>query len=146
MCDRVAILVAGKVVRQGTIHELTAASTRYVIELGGEDLPTVQDAIRAALPCDWLLLVQAAGELPGNSEGTEAGVLASGESVELAGRFLRIATGDPLRIQPVLDALRARNLVIQGVRLVRQSLEDYFIQAVSGTASPSAANSHGGPK
>ncbi len=146
VCDRVAILVAGKVVRQGTIHELTASTTRYVIELGGDDLQTVQDAIRAALPCDWVLLMQAADAPTCNNGGSEAGVLASGEKVELTGHFLRIATGDPLRIQPVLDALRARNLVIQGVRLVRQSLEDYFIQAVSGTPSPPAANSRGGPK
>ena len=38
LCNRVAILVNGKVVRQGTVNELTAASTRYVIELAGDDV------------------------------------------------------------------------------------------------------------
>ncbi len=146
VCDRVAILVSGKVVRQGTIDELTASTTRYVIELGGEDLHALHDGVRAALPCDWVLLMQAADAPAGGSEGMETGVLSTGENVELVGPFLRIATGDALRIQPVVDALRARNLVIQGVRLVRQSLEDYFIQAVSGTSSPSTQSPRGGPK
>jgi ABC-2 type transport system ATP-binding protein len=144
VCDRVAILVAGKVVREGTINELTAATTRYVIEVGGDDLPATHAAIRAALPCDWVLLMQALDDVPGSNEAAETGTLSSGDAVELAGRFLRIATGDALRIQPVLDALREHNLVIQGVRLVRQSLEDYFIQAVSGTVSPPAASPRGG--
>src|SRR5690606_35081249 len=33
VCDRVAILAAGKVVRQGTLDELTAGQQRYEIEL-----------------------------------------------------------------------------------------------------------------
>lgn len=47
--DRVAILVGGRVARQGTIDELTVAKQRYeievVIQTGGE-----RDAIRAAMP------------------------------------------------------------------------------------------------
>jgi hypothetical protein len=57
--------------------------------------------------------------------------LPTGESIEIVGCTLRIATGDPLRIQPIIDALRSRGLVIRAVRQMRQSLEDFFIQTVS---------------
>lgn len=145
LCDRVAILVEGKVVCQGTINELTIGSTRYIIELGGGDLQALQAEIRAALPCTLVLVAEARTATPGNEPWTESGALPSGETVELVGNSLRIGTGDALRIQPVLDALRARGLVIQGVRLVRQSLEDYFIQTVSGAALPAVANLQGEP-
>ena len=36
VCDRVAILLAGKVVRQGTLDELTAGSKHFEIQLHGE--------------------------------------------------------------------------------------------------------------
>ena len=133
ICDRVAIIVSGKVVRQGTINELTAGSARYIIELGGDDLGGVQDAIRAAMPCRLTATAPRDGlsATSPQAEPLETGQLSSGETVELAGRTLQIATDNALRIQPLLDALRAKNLVIQAVRPVRQSLEDYFMQAVS---------------
>jgi ABC-2 type transport system ATP-binding protein len=136
LCDRVAILVSGKVVRQGTIDDLTAASARYVIELGGDDLQAVQAAIRAALPCELAAILpsESLGASPFKPELVETGTLPSGEVVELSGRTLHIATDDALRIQPLLDRLRAGNLVIQAVRPVRQSLEDYFMQAVTAVA------------
>jgi ABC-2 type transport system ATP-binding protein len=135
ICDRVAILVDGKLVRQGTIAELTAGSTHYLIELAGGDTPSTQTAVRAALGFAPVPAEGASDTPPDGREPGGAGTLATGESVELSGTTLRIATGDACRIQPLLDALRARNLVIQAVRPVRQSLEDYFMQAVSGVAA-----------
>ena len=137
ICDRVAILVEGKVIRQGTIAELTAGSESYVVELAGDDPSSVQAAVRGLLPFE-LAKAGGAGDLPpGDRKPTVTGTLA-GEAVELFGTTLRIATGDARRIQPVLDALRAGNLVIQAVRPLRQSLEDYFMQAVTGAAPPAA--------
>jgi ABC-2 type transport system ATP-binding protein len=159
LCDRVAILVSGQVVRQGTVDELTAASSRYVIELAGDDpgaaagaLPpeeAVRTAIRAALPCELAIVVPAeslAGS-PGtaNKAFTETGRLPSGEAVELAGTTLRVDTHDARRIQPLLDALRARNLVVLSVRPVRQSLEDFFIAAVSDDRAPIVSQPGGKP-
>jgi ABC-2 type transport system ATP-binding protein len=135
ICDRVAILVDGKLVRQGTIAELTAGSTHYLIELAGGDTPSTQTAVRAALGFAPVPAEGASDTPPDGREPGGAGTLATGESVEISGTTLRIATGDACRIQPLLDALRARNLVIQAVRPVRQSLEDYFMQAVSGVAA-----------
>ena len=40
--------------------------------------------------------------------------------------------------QQILDALRQQNLIIQSVRVVRQSLEDLFIQTVAGTVTAQA--------
>ena len=54
-----------------------------------------------------------------------------GKTVELDAGMLRIATGDPIKIQPVIDALRSRGLIIGAVGQLRQSLEDFFIQTVS---------------
>jgi ABC-2 type transport system ATP-binding protein len=137
ICDRVAILVEGKVIRQGTIAELTAGSESYVVELAGDDPSSVRAAVRGALSFE-LAKAPAAGDLPpGDRNPAMTGTLA-GEAVELSGMTLRIATGDARRIQPVLDALRAGNLVIQAVRPLRQSLEDYFMQAVVGAAPPAA--------
>ncbi len=143
LCDRVAILVEGKVIRQGTIAELTAGSAHYLIELSGDDGASVRAAIRAALSFEAAAAAEAGGVPPGSREPALAGTLASGEAVELSGTTLRITTGDACRIQPVLDALRAAKLVIQAVRPVRQSLEDYFMQAVSGGAAQVAAAPRG---
>ncbi|MHB1037995.1 MAG: ABC transporter ATP-binding protein [Pirellulales bacterium] len=139
LCDRVAILVAGSIVRQGTIDDLTAGSQHYEIELYGEPTTAMREAIRASLPCELAACLGA--DSPFSSAvalalPVEAGTLPGGESIELACNTLRIATGDPARMQPVIDGLRSRGLVIQAVRPVRQSLEDYFVQTLS-TLKPS---------
>jgi ABC-2 type transport system ATP-binding protein len=144
LCDRIAILVAGRVVRQGTIAALTADSARYVIELRGDDRQATRAGIRAALPCELAAVVQPVDNVAAAGEPLETGRLPGGETVELLGTTLQMLTDDPLRIQPLLDALRTRGLVIQGVRLVRQSLEDYFIQAVSDVGPTTAAKPQGG--
>ena len=107
LCDRVAILMEGKVVRQGTIAELTAGSMHYLIELAGDDRTSMQAAIRAALPCPLAIVAETSDAPPVNREPVEAGTLPSGEAVELCGATLRIVTGDARRVQPILDALRA---------------------------------------
>ena len=52
LCDRVAILLAGKVVRQGTLDELTAGSEHFEIQLHGEPNSQMREAMRAALGCE----------------------------------------------------------------------------------------------
>jgi ABC-2 type transport system ATP-binding protein len=120
VCDRVAILQAGEVIRQGTIDELTAGSEHYEIELADDRQPSLADRIRQALPCQLSL---ASGKLP------------SGETVTLDGLTVRVASGNAGPVQAVIDGLRAKGLVILAVRPVRQSLEDYFLQAVAGPES-----------
>ena len=136
ICDRVAILLAGEVIRQGTIDELTAGSEHYEIEVGDDRQPALADRIRQALPCGL-----SPGTLsPGGPSPPASGKLPSGESVTLDGLTVHVASGNAGSVQPVIDGLRAKGLVILAVRPVRQSLEDYFLQAVTvaGPASPAS--------
>jgi ABC-2 type transport system ATP-binding protein len=149
VCDRVAILSAGKVVRQGTLDELTAGSKHFEIQLHGEPNAAMHEAIRASLPCNLAVCAQLGSAVPaGPSAGLpkEIAALPTGESIEIVGCTLRIGTDDPLRIQPIIDALRSRGLIIRAVREMRQSLEDFFIQTVSEQPpdSPPPAQAQGG--
>jgi ABC-2 type transport system ATP-binding protein len=136
VCDRVAILAEGQVVRQGTLEDLTSRGRYYEIELHGPPTDGLRQAIRAALPCE---LHAANPAAPPRAQGAvtvvavpmEKGKLPTGQAVELDGNLLRIHTDQPAAIQPVIDALRRRDLTIHSVQLVRQSLEDFFIETVA---------------
>lgn len=161
VCDRVAILVQGKVQSQGTIDELTKDEQRYEVEVAvsGNVERGMEEAIVRALPVAWLgdganqpLLMGAV-----QPEGSLArrvgwrGSLRSGQDIEVHGASIRIATTEAQQVQPVIDALRARGVVIKSVRQHRPSLEDLFMQAVtdpnSGEAlAPGAASEAPGRK
>ncbi len=140
VCDRIAILIAGRIVHQGTVDEVTAQTRHYQIEL--DQLPTegLGNLIDAALGCKLRSSTDRTAPLASDA-GTAAaspgahGNLPTGETVELTGNTLRIGTSDPLRIQPLIDALRRRNVVIRAVQPVQQSLEDFFVAAVAGSAA-----------
>ena len=106
VCDRVAILSAGKVVRQGKLDELTQHRQYYEIELAGGDLAAAAGLIGRAL--------------------------GDASTVRVEGVCIRIEGADAEGIQPGLDAIRGAGLVISAVRPVRQSLEDLFIETVTG--------------
>jgi len=129
VCDRVAILVQGTVASQGTIKELTKDQERYEIEL---EMPEGGDGVDARI----------AGLLPGSlredAVGTGLatrigfhGTLATGEAVSVERGVIKVSAADARRVQPLIDALRARGVVIKVVRPVRPSLEDLFMQAVT---------------
>ncbi|HYE01728.1 MAG TPA: ABC transporter ATP-binding protein [Phycisphaerales bacterium] len=131
VCDRVAIMVKGVVVSQGTIDELTAYGRRYEIEV--QPAAGASGSLPAALRRAGL-----AGAAPG-----DAPRLASGASVEVEGPVLRVGTSEPEAVQGVIDALRAEGLTIRSVRQIRPSLEDLFMRAVTDpvtgrTLSPGA--------
>ncbi|HRQ72357.1 MAG TPA: ATP-binding cassette domain-containing protein [Phycisphaerales bacterium] len=146
VCDRVAILVQGRVVSQGTIDELTADKRRYEIELTAE--PDAAAAyFQRALPeairhGEHATLTPPA---PGERETDRAppthspltrrvgyhGQLATGEWLEIDHATLRIGSTEPATIQPIIDALRERGAVIRSIRQNRPSLEDLFMQAVT---------------
>ena len=73
----------------------------------------------------------------------ETGKLPRGETVDVDGNILRIASGDPLRIQPIIDGLRSRGQVILSVQRLTQSLEDYFVQTVSESPSQRSLQGQG---
>ncbi len=131
ICDRVAILLKGAVVKQGTLEELTQERKHYALEValaGGGDLVA---AVRGALRAD--LQLQASG-VSSPSQRVARGTLPGGQAVELADSLLRVDLADPESIQPIIDALRAKDIVILEVRPVRQSLEDLFVESVTGNS------------
>ena len=116
VCDRVAIMVHGLMRQQGTIEELTAGQSGFVIEAQSA---LASDAIAAA-------------------RGAVDGVEAQVEDEQTKLRFNTVHAG---QIQPAVDALRARGVVIRSIGFHRPSLEDLFIEAVNesgGGAKPGA--------
>ncbi len=119
VCDRVAILVQGRVVRQGALDELTQEERRYEIEL----IETLDEA------------------------GAQRVRQSVRESIEttISERSIRLATEDADAVQPVIDAVRAQGKTIRSVQAVRPTLEDLFIKAVTDpetgeTLTPGAAS------
>jgi ABC-2 type transport system ATP-binding protein len=106
VCDRVAILVKGKVVKQGVIGELTLDRQRYEIEVGSE-------------------AEARAGVSVGKLDGVELSV---------SGGVIRAGTTDAGAIQPLIDRLRKGGCVVRRVQLVKPSLEDLFLEVVEGPA------------
>lgn len=124
VCDRVSIMVKGRVSMEGTIDELTQDSRRYEI--------TVQGTV----PKDVVSSVD------GRTESVGDGLM-----------NLIVPTAQAESIQPVIDKLRSSGVVIQVVKPVRESLEDLFIRAIQttgeGSATPGAVTGRrpkGGPE
>ena len=91
--DRVAILVGGRVARQGTIDELTVARQRYEIEVAVDGQAAQVHPIMAAL----------SDVFPDGPRGK----LPAGEWAEIRGSVLSVVTTEPTAIQPVIDRLRS---------------------------------------
>ncbi len=149
LCDRVAILVKGRVAKQGTVDELTETKQYYEIEIaaGGASAAALRDRVMAALPGHFTESVPnpaASGPPPlpipgrppppaplafidrGKVPGDGAGAW-----VEFDGQTVRIGTSDAAAVQPILDALRQQGLVVRRLQPFRQSLEDLFMEAVT---------------
>jgi ABC-2 type transport system ATP-binding protein len=157
VCDRVAIMVQGSVVSQGTIDELTSHRRYYEFTARAADsalspsAPALVNgqnaelnAARGALYARALgamLLPAVEGDPPGTLGWLEGGRLEGGNETGggqatarrawVDGGALRIAPADAPSVQPVLDALRRGGLIVEGVRDVRPSLEDLFMEAVT---------------
>lgn len=110
VCDRVAILQDGAVVRQGPIHELTAVDRVY-------------DVVTTAIPD--AVLQDLDGILQSTSED------ATGDP---ALEHHRVHADDRTALNAVLDRLRGADVEIESVQPLQQTLEDYFIDVVSGTS------------
>jgi ABC-2 type transport system ATP-binding protein len=108
LCDRVAILAQGRVVRQGTVHELTSQGRRYELRIEG------------LLPNEASLL-QLIGSLGGRVSPEPDGV----------STCIHLETGRSQFLQPVIDALRSHGITIDAIIPQRQTLEDYFIGVVA---------------
>lgn len=140
VCDRVAIMVQGKVAMQGTIGDLTIKQRWYAIQA---DDPARAASIVAKMPgFDWR------GDLSpdgfASAQEPASGAIAAGR----LGTQILLWTEVAEDIQSLLDALRRDGLVIKGVHARRPSLEDLFMQAVTDPTTgaallPGAANMSG---
>lgn len=113
LCDRVAILAKGQVVRQGAIDELTGSSVRYELRLEGQ-LPAAPSLVS---------LIDSLG-----------GAVAYDEAARSTS--ITLETGRPQFLQPLIDGLRGFGVTIEAIIPQRQSLEDFFI----GVVAPGPSN------
>jgi ABC-2 type transport system ATP-binding protein len=109
LCDRVAILKAGKLVREGGVDELTRPKSAWEIELRAPGAAAVA-AIVAATP--------GLRPMPPAAGGSPAGAA----TLEFEGA--------PEEMNRALDALRAGGVAIDGVRPRRESLEEVFVKVI----------------
>jgi ABC-type multidrug transport system ATPase subunit len=130
VCDRVAILVKGLVVKQGTIDELTMTQQRYEIEVVANDPFAAAAAVKGALPgLNW----------SAPNKGAIDTVMAGGMKARFSGMTLQVQTVDAAAIQGTLDAFRQAGLTIRRVQPIRPSLEDLFIETLGGTSASHSA-------
>jgi ABC-2 type transport system ATP-binding protein len=101
ICDRVAILDRGEVIRQGGIHELTRQKGTFVVGLAGDQVFPFAEA--AALGYN---------------------------SVHKAGLHWEVGLVDGQTIDPLLALLQSRGLNLRHLVEKRQTLEDLFVQTV----------------
>lgn len=134
VCDRVAILVQGKVKSQGTINELTIDRQCYEIEVAqAGELPQADTLAQALTSAPGVRLLAGVTEPSANTVRRigVTGTLASGDTFEIASGLIRIKTRAAEPVQPLLTALLAHGYTIRAVRPVRPSLEDLFMEAVT---------------
>jgi ABC-2 type transport system ATP-binding protein len=100
MCDRVAILQAGRLIRCGTIGTLTEQKGMFVIGLApGQEFPSEEAARR-------------------------------GYQVEASDDHWVVHVADGQNIDPIVDLLRSRGLSVRHLIEKRQSLEEMFMETV----------------
>lgn len=150
VCDRAAIMVRGALVQQGTIRDLSSYGRRYEIEVaappGGEEI-TAADILAAVASVGVISRERRAPNpdwQPSDpSTPVHFGTVSGAVPIEIDGVMLKVGSDDPALIQPLLDALRRKLLIIKSIRAVRPSLEDLFMRAVTdsepGRALPPGA-------
>jgi len=111
LCDRVAILKDGRLVREGHVDELTRGAAN-VWEIDVQAAAGDDEARLAAA------LLQAGRSLPPPVPGAGPGL-----------RTIAV-TGETDDLNRTIDALRAAGLTIAAVRARRESLEDVFVKIV----------------
>ena len=99
-CDRVAILHHGRVIREGTIEDLTRPTHRFRLCLAEGQAPPVER-------------LRALGAVPVSSNGA-----------------LEVEVPDLEALNRLIDALRAEHLLIAEVSPLRAALEDVFVEVV----------------
>jgi ABC-2 type transport system ATP-binding protein len=104
VCDRIVILNKGEVARAATPEEFTRGTGEYLVRVAAAD-----DAVRAA-----------------------AAAVTGHGAAEWEQSTLRFVPRDRTQLNSLLDQLRGVPVEIESVEPVRLSLEEFFLQVVSG--------------
>jgi len=105
------------------LSELEMVCDRVAILLGG--MVSRQGTLEELALGQGFYEVQVAGAFSNGDLPAELKPMVTG-----APDTLRISTTEPAEVQPVLDALRSRGIVIRRVQLIKPTLEDLFMTAV----------------
>lgn len=116
LCDQVAILVKGKVVRHGPLTSLTSPEAQYRVTLATEEHGSVEAA------------------LAGIDDAPEAMPAVPGQSV------WRLKVADREQLNSALDRIRAADIQIEEVQRVRATLEEVFVQTITDAADDGVEN------
>jgi ABC-2 type transport system ATP-binding protein len=105
LCNRIAIIDAGKILATGTVRELLSDSpsrTRIVLTVAAGEEERLHSLVQ---------------DLPGDAE------------VQGSGQELHLLASKPAELlTPLLRAAEAAGVLLQGVQLIQPSLEDVFLE------------------
>jgi ABC-2 type transport system ATP-binding protein len=98
VCDRVAILDHGRILKEGTVEELTQTKDLYALRLAGAPAGMLE-AMRREFP-----------------------------DARLDGEWLEVELKEPREIDRLVDWLRGRGISIRELRKKRRELEEAFVE------------------
>jgi len=110
ICDEVAILHKGQLLRQGTVHELTTSDKRYRLHAHIGDAELLQQIRTRAT------------------------------TAEAQNGHLDVVVSNVQSLNDVIDLLRQHQVLIQAIMPHRQSLEDSFFQTIQGAGTSDLNN------
>ncbi len=116
VCDRVAILVRGRVVREGPLASLTSPQAQYRLTLANAD----GDAVAALL----------AG----------SGVTAEALEAPPGSSLWRLSVTDRAALNAALDRVRSAGIEVEELRRVRATLEEVFVETIRAESEPHPAD------
>jgi ABC-2 type transport system ATP-binding protein len=104
LCDRIAFIVSGRVVRVDTVQNLVQpVRERHAMQIAfSKSAPDLGDKFAAAFP-ELEFQLQSAGSI-------------------------RIEAGEPIRVGPLVRFLEAQGVEVMEARRLRPSLEDVFVR------------------
>ena len=123
VCDRVAIMVAGRVTRYGTVAELAVNRRLYEIEVESK-LGSQPFSVLGFVPN------QPTVPPPLNGKTFTKGTLPDGKLAEISGNTIRIFEPDSVHLQWMIDKLRASGQTIRRMQPIQPTLEELFMEAV----------------
>lgn len=105
ICDEVAILHKGVMLRQSSVQELTSSDRRYRIHVAVQDDLLLQKVQQTAV------------------------------SLEMQNGYLDLVVSTPEDLNKIIDMLRQTQLLIHAIVPYRKTLEETFIQTIQGSGT-----------